>query len=63
MIIIYTLLYISINSLIQNILILLMYTIVYNDNIYNDIMQYISGVCHPDQFTLMKIFGQDVYDA
>lgn len=40
-----------------------MYTIVYTDNIYNDIVQYINKVCHPDQFALMKIFGINVYDA
>lgn len=40
-----------------------MYTIVYTDNIYDDIMQYMTEVCHPDQYTLMKIFGMPVYDA
>lgn len=42
---------------------LLMYTIQYTDNIYNDIMQCITKVCHQDQYTLMKIFGCIVYDA
>ena len=42
---------------------LLMYTIEYKDNIYSDIVGCIAEVCHPDQFTLMKIFGIVVYDA
>ena len=40
-----------------------MYTIVYTDDIYNDIASYITQVCHKDQLTLMKIFGIEVYDA
>lgn len=42
---------------------LLMYTIEYKDNIYSDIVGCIAEVCHPDQFTLMKIFGIVVCDA
>lgn len=40
-----------------------MYTIIYSDNVYNTIMEYITKVCHKDQYTLMKVFGVNVYDA
>lgn len=40
-----------------------MYTIEYNNNIYSAIAEYIFKVCHPDQYTLMKIFGVTVGDA
>lgn len=40
-----------------------MYTIEHNNNVYSDIVEYISKVCHPDQYELMKIFGIVVGDA
>lgn len=40
-----------------------MYTIEYNNNVYSDIVECISKLCHPDQYTLMKIFGITVGDA
>ena len=40
-----------------------MYTIQYTPNIYSDIIDCISKVCHPEQYELMKIFGITVGDA
>ena len=40
-----------------------MYTIQYNYNIYSEIIECISKVCHPDQYELMKQFGIVVGDT
>ena len=40
-----------------------MYSITYKPNVYSEIIECISKVCHPVQYELMKCFGITVGDA